>query len=136
MFRDLPKKAEEVKSVITSVNLEDVECVTATLVKTTGPSWNVQLKRGINDNDENKASGIMQSDSVQRRLAEEAFTAKYSDWESADWNELDWDKVKDLRVRELLAERRTMAEIAQQAHCLSCPQFLKHVSDREAWIKR
>lgn len=128
MFRDLPKKAEHVKSGVVNVNLEDVESVTSTLVKSKGSIWNFQMKKGADEQDENKASGLSNSDSMQRKLAEEDFTAKYSDWKADDWNELDWDKVKDLRVRELLAERRMMAQIAQQAHCLNCPQFLEHVS--------
>lgn len=43
------------------------------------------------------------------------------------WDELDWGKVKDLQVRELLVERQKMADIAQNAQCLKCPHFLKHV---------
>lgn len=73
-------------------------------------------------------AAILKADAVQEELAEEEFTAKYSDWKSEDWNELEWDKVKQLEVRELLIERRKMAQIAENGHCLGCPDFPRHVS--------
>lgn len=129
MFSELPTRAEDVKSAVTNVSLEDVECVTATVIKEQGPHWLLRKRHGIDQNEKEYTAGTRQSDSEQRKLVEDDFTGKYHDWKSADWNELDWDKVKDLHVRELLAERRQMAQVAQQAHCLSCPQFLKHVRD-------
>jgi antiviral helicase SKI2 len=127
MFSKLPTRTEDVKSAVTGVNLEDVECVTVTVVKVRGPHWYLQVRKGIDEHDQINAAAMLNSDPVQKQLAEEEFTSKYSDWESADWNELEWDKVKDLRVRELLTERQKMAQIAQQGQCLECPNFLKHV---------
>jgi antiviral helicase SKI2 len=128
MLSKLPKRAEEVRSAVISVNLEDVECVTVTAVKVKGPPWYLQIKKGIDGYDQINVAAILKSDPVQKKLAEEDFTANYGDWESADWNELEWDKVKDLQVRELFVERQKMAQIAQHGHCLQCPNFLKHVS--------
>jgi antiviral helicase SKI2 len=48
-------------------------------------------------------------------------------WETSSWDELDWDRVKELQVREILNKRQSQAAIAQSCHCLSCPDFLKHV---------
>jgi antiviral helicase SKI2 len=127
MFSQLPRRAEDVKSSVTSVNLEDVECVTVTVVKVRGPPWYLQIRKGIDENDQINVAAMLKSDPVQRELAEEDFTAKYCHWESADWEELEWEKVKDLQVRELLAGRQTLARIAQQKQCLSCPNFLRHV---------
>ncbi len=127
MFSKLPKRAKDVESAVISVNLEDVECVTVTSVKVRGPPWYLQVRKCIDEHDQINVAAMLKSDPVQKKLAEEELTTKYCDWESADWNELEWDKVKDLQVRELLAERQKMAQIAQQAHCLSCPIFQKHV---------
>ena len=127
MFNELPKTAEDVKSAVISVNLEDVECVTVAVVKVRGPPWYLQIRKGIDESDQINVTTILKSDPVQEKLAEEEFTTKYCDWGSPDWNELEWDKVKDLQVRELLTERQKLTHIAQQGQCLKCPNFLKHV---------
>lgn len=49
-------------------------------------------------------------------------------WELPEWDELDWGKIKDLSIRDLLEKRREEAEISQRCVCVSCPDFLKHVS--------
>jgi antiviral helicase SKI2 len=136
MFSKLPKRAEDIKSAVTAVNLEDVECVTLTVVKVRGPHWYLQVRKGIDEHDQINVAAMLNSDPVQKQLAEEEFTSKYSDWESADWNELEWDKVKDLRVRELLSERQKMAQIAQQGQCLRCPSFLKHVGSSRLRLRK
>jgi antiviral helicase SKI2 len=127
MFSKLPRRAEEVKSAVTSVNLEDVECVTITVVKVRGPPRYPQARKGIDEHDQINITAMLKSDPMQKELAEEEFTTKYRDWNSTDWNELEWEKVKDLQVRELLVERQKMAQVAQQGQCLECPDFLKHV---------
>lgn len=71
---------------------------------------------------------MLKSDPVQKKLVEEELTTRHNDWKSSDWDELEWDNVKDLQVRELVAERKKMADVAQQADCLKCPKFVKHVS--------
>jgi antiviral helicase SKI2 len=128
MFSKLPGRADEVKSAMTSVNLEDVESVTVTTIKVRRPPWYLQIREGIDEHDQIDVSAMLKSDPVQKQLAEEEFTTKYSNWESEDWNELEWDKVKQLEVRELLIERRKTAQVAQDGYCLKCPHFLKHVS--------
>lgn len=50
------------------------------------------------------------------------------DWTSSEWDELDWYKVKDMTVREILDKRKRVTAIAQDAKCLHCPNFVKHVS--------
>ena len=72
---------------------------------------------------------ILSLDAVQKEVAEQEFVKKYSDWSDSVYDELDWAKVKELQVRELLAERQKMAAIAGNADCLSCPNIVKHVSN-------
>jgi antiviral helicase SKI2 len=128
MFNRLPKKPEEVKSGVTQVELDDVECVTVTAIKVRGPPWYLQIRKGIDERDQIDVTGILKLDPVQKQFAEEEFTSKYSDWENTCWDEVEWDRVKDLQVRELLLERSKVAQVAQQGQCLKCPHFLKHVS--------
>lgn len=56
----------------------------------------------------------------------------YAVWTSTVYNEQDWTKVNELSIRELLVERSKMADITQNAKCLECPDFLKHVSIRRS----
>ena len=65
----------------------------------------------------------------QKKFAENDFIAHYSDWTASVYNEQDWSKVQELRVRELIEQRKTVASGCQDAVCLSCPNFLKHVRD-------
>jgi len=50
------------------------------------------------------------------------------DWTASAWDEIDWYRVKDMSVREIHDKRRAAAATAQDAHCLECPNFVKHVS--------
>ncbi|ERF76723.1 hypothetical protein EPUS_02262 [Endocarpon pusillum Z07020] len=135
MFSELPKIAEDVKSAVISVDLEDVECVTVAVVKVRGPPWYLQIRKVIDEGDQINVTAMLNSDPVQKKLAEEEFTTRYCDWGDPDWNELEWDKVKDLQVRELLTERQKWAHIAQQGQCLKCPNFLKHFTmQHDEWL--
>jgi antiviral helicase SKI2 len=46
MFSPLPDRAARVKSGTTQVQLDDVECVTQTVVKVRGPNWYLKIARG------------------------------------------------------------------------------------------
>lgn len=50
------------------------------------------------------------------------------DWTASAWDEIDWYRVKDMSVREIHDKRRAAGATAQGAHCLKCPNFVKHVS--------
>lgn len=93
----------------TSVFLSDVECITQTMVKQ-DPSRTVNLDR----------------DPPQESVDE--ILALCANWTSATWDELDWYKIKDMAVREILDKRKRVAASAQGASCISCPDFVKHVS--------
>lgn len=47
MFESLPTDASQVKSGMTQVMLEDIECVTTTSVKIKGQAWTIQLPPGM-----------------------------------------------------------------------------------------
>ncbi|RMZ79548.1 hypothetical protein DV737_g3400, partial [Chaetothyriales sp. CBS 132003] len=108
LFTPLPKSAEQVKQGVIQVFLDDVECVTRTVIKISGPHWYIKIA------------------GVQQAWAEEDFVKKYSDWTDSAYDEQEWTKVHELAVRELLVKRDAAARTVQQAKCPACPDFLKH----------
>lgn len=51
-----------------------------------------------------------------------------SSWISSTFDEVDYSRVKELPVREILSQRAQTLATAQNAHCIKCPTFVKHVS--------
>ncbi|KIW87246.1 uncharacterized protein Z519_12149 [Cladophialophora bantiana CBS 173.52] len=114
MFSALPETASQVKWRIAQVLLDDVECVTQTVVKVSWPS---------------------QSDEAQRQFVEEEFVNLYSSWASTAWDEQDWSKVHELHLRDLLVKRSHAARVFENSQCLLCPQFLKHYGmQHDEWL--
>ncbi|KAL2446187.1 Antiviral helicase SKI2 [Exophiala dermatitidis] len=117
MFTPLPNEPDRVKIGPTQVSLDDVECVTQTIVKVRGPHWYIKVAK------------------VQRQFAEKDFVNLYSSWTSTAWDEQEWSKVHELQVRELLMDRTKMAQIVQSAKCLECPNFVKHYGmQHDEWL--
>ncbi|RMD40697.1 hypothetical protein DV735_g4452, partial [Chaetothyriales sp. CBS 134920] len=108
LFTPLPKSGEQVKREVTQVLLDDVECITCTVIKIPGPHWYIKIPK------------------VQQAWAERDFVKKYSDWTDSAYDEQEWTKVHELAVREILAKREAAARTVQQAQCQTCPDFLKH----------
>ncbi|KIW25761.1 uncharacterized protein PV07_08915 [Cladophialophora immunda] len=116
MFSPLPERASQVKWRVTQVALDDVECVTQTVVK-------VDLR------------SLLQSDEAQRKFAEEEFVNVYSSWISTAWDEQEWSKLHELHIRDLLHKRNEAAQIFENSRCLQCPQFLKHYGmQHDEWL--
>jgi antiviral helicase SKI2 len=120
MFSALPTAANQVKSEVTNVLLEDLEAVTVTNIKLKGPQWYIKVVK------------------EQKRIAEEEFPIMYSSWTTPVWDEIYWDNlIKELQVRELLVTRKKLAGEIQNAHCLTCPEFLKHyILEHDVWLVR
>ncbi|KEF57691.1 uncharacterized protein A1O9_05609 [Exophiala aquamarina CBS 119918] len=117
LFSPLPTEASRVKSGVTQVLLDEVECVTQTVVKVRGPIWYMKVAK------------------VQKQFAEQEFVQVFSSWVSSAWNEQDWSKVNDLHVRELLTERKSVAEIILRSKCLECPDFIRHYGmQHDEWL--
>lgn len=63
-------------------------------------------------------------------LAEtQAYLAELAtDWKRPEWAEVDWSKIHDMTFMELhLAKQQETAKVTEAA-CLSCPNFIAHVS--------
>ncbi|KPI34847.1 putative ATP-dependent RNA helicase [Cyphellophora attinorum] len=106
-FPPLPKDPFKLLPQTVLVPLEDIEAVTATLVK-------VDVRTILNDRAE------------QKIFIENEFIKSYTDWASKVYDEQEWNKVTELSVREVLSAREKFAKITQESKCLSCPDFLKH----------
>ena len=128
MFSPLPDKSSRVRWNVTQAVLDDVECLTQTVVKVKGPPWYIRIPRGnsILTAKQVDLRALLNSYAEQQKFVEQEFVNVYSSWISSAWTEQDWDKVHELSIRELLVERKKFANIFENAKCLSCPNFLKH----------
>jgi antiviral helicase SKI2 len=113
LFTPLPTDRSHVKMRVITVAVEDVECVTRTLIKLKGPSWSIKMMK------------------FQQQV-EEDFVRSYANWYIDAWEEVDWSKDTAMRVRDLLSEREQLLPIFENAQCLSCPNFLKHFEMQHA----
>ena len=73
-------------------------------------------------------AGISKKDENALQTAQKDLVKLCASWTGTEWDELDWICVKDLQLRNLLDERRKLAETAQGRACVQCPKFLEHVS--------
>jgi antiviral helicase SKI2 len=108
MFSKLPQERRQINAKVFYIPVVDVECVTSTTVQGVIP----------------EIFGIKE----EQQKAKEQLEKYCKSWESDEWNELDWSKIKELQVREILAKRLEEMTIAQKGSCLTCPDFIKHVS--------
>ncbi|KAI5286681.1 hypothetical protein KEM54_006598 [Ascosphaera aggregata] len=90
------------------VALEDVECVTETVLPTNRPPF------------------TLTSPKEKQGLAKRELVPLSKQWDHAVWKELDWGRIKELQVREILAEREQQVAVIESSYCLTCPQFLRH----------
>lgn len=137
LFSPLPSKVSRVRWNVTMVSLDDVECLTQTVVKVRGPKWYIRVSTGnsILTSAQVDLRSLLNSYAEQQTFAENEFVNVYSSWASTAWDEQDWSKVHELSVRELLVERTKVAAIFENAKCLSCPNFLKHYGmQHDEWL--
>ncbi|QSZ36997.1 hypothetical protein DSL72_009089 [Monilinia vaccinii-corymbosi] len=114
-FTKLPQLKKHVTTKTFHIPVNDLECVTDTIVKGVVPE-------------------IFQSGEAYEN-AKQALFNLCSSWESGAWDELDWSKIKDLHLREILVKRAQEATTAEKASCLQCPSFLKHFAMcHDQWV--
>jgi len=128
MFHQLPSEATETKTSVVNVGIDDLEIVTDTLVKVSGPNWFMKIAKGTRNLHSQVPQTILRTATEQKKFAEQDFVQKYTSWTSPAYDEQDWSKVQEMRTRELLNERAKVASLCETSKCLECPSFLKHVS--------
>ncbi|KAI9745085.1 MAG: hypothetical protein M1818_001363 [Claussenomyces sp. TS43310] len=115
LFTKLPQQKKHVSTRTLHVPVNDLECVTKTVVKNVIP--------GIFEGGE----PYIEAKAELARLC--------TSWESEEWDELDWGRIKDLQLRELLQKRKEEISASENCNCVSCPQFLKHFAMRhDEWL--
>jgi antiviral helicase SKI2 len=117
LFSPLPTTADRLKHSVTQVPLDDVECLTETVVRIKGAHWYIKIPR------------------EQKAFAEGPFLQQYTPWTNPCYNEQDWGKVHGLAVREIISRRALLASQISSSHCLTCPNFLKHYTmQHDEWL--
>ncbi|OJD17841.1 hypothetical protein AJ78_02082 [Emergomyces pasteurianus Ep9510] len=108
LFSPLSTDPNEMVLKTYKIPLEDLECVTSTVVKIGGPTWYLNIKK------------------ESLKVAQKDLVPLCTSWESSVWDELEWDRVKELQIVEILNQRQGQIAIIESCECLQCPQFLKH----------
>lgn len=91
------------------VNIFDIEFITKTTLK-------LDIEK-VRSGDRAAIAG------AQAQLADLA-----SDFRRPEWMEGDWSKVRDMTFMELNQAKQQETEMVLNTTCLSCPNFVKHVS--------
>lgn len=129
-FRALPPNASAMHIKTVKVPLTDLECVTNTVVKSTGPIWYLNIKKGTSPcefSPQLELQCLLDLPTEAAKFADKELTKYTKSWNDSAWDELDWSRVKELQVRDIINKRNEQVQIMQSCRCLSCPDFLKHV---------
>ena len=127
-FDKLPTEVAAMELKIIKVPLQDIECVTDTVVKVRGPMWHLKIKKGTKSSDRNHTLRLLSGDVEVVKFTETEMLKFMASWLEPQWNELDWSRIKEITTRDLLERRADAARRAQQGACFDCSDFVKHVS--------
>jgi len=108
LFTELPQTKKYISTKTLYIPVSDLECVTQTIMKGVIP--------GIFEGGESYQDAVKELERICRT------------WELEEWNELNWGRINDLHLREILEQRKQQVAACQGRECLTCPQFIKHVS--------
>ncbi|KAK4695409.1 antiviral helicase SKI2, partial [Lecanoromycetidae sp. Uapishka_2] len=112
-FAPLPKEVAEMELKVLKIPLSDLNAVTGTII-------------GIDDLLKHREEAV--------KFAEEELVKICSSWSKSQWDELDWSRIKELTTRDILESRKQEASKVQQAHCLDCPKFVKHIHSADELV--
>lgn len=127
MFPSLKRPVEETHVQVEDIAISDIECVTDTIGRVNGPPWYMLVENGMHCSAILTHVSFLITISEQKRIVQEELFQRSPSWTKSTWDETDWSRVKELKVQEVLNSRSKFAAIAQNAQCLKCPDFLKHV---------
>lgn len=132
-FQPLPSNSDQMHLKVCKISLADLELVTNTVVKSSGPIWYLNIKKGTPPDIESMLSERITSAHWFRtealRLGDKELSKYTKSWLNPAWEEIDWSRLKELQVRDILDKRQAEAQIAQSCRCIECPDFVKHVSE-------
>ncbi|PNS17113.1 hypothetical protein CAC42_7167 [Sphaceloma murrayae] len=115
-FASLPQKESEIKLRQMPVPIVDIECMTKTLLSA----------------DVTSIQGKLQD--AMKQIKDDLLTT-CSSWTSSVWEEMDYSRVKEVGIRNVLDERRKLAQVAQEKEAVLCPKLDKHFAmQHDEWI--
>lgn len=126
-FRPLPKKEKDMVLKTALIPLNDLECITRTIIDVPENVQNLNKKKRKKPNwvvNNVHANYLIEA----LELARDQFEPLCRSWNYEDWDEFDYGRIKNLNFREIDEQRRKEGQIATGRKCLTCPNFLKHVS--------
>ncbi|KAH7139272.1 NUC185 domain-containing protein [Dendryphion nanum] len=117
LFRNLPKNERDMILKPAFIPLNDVECLTRTVIDFPETVKNVNKKK----------EALI--------LARDQFQPLCGSWNYSDWDEFNYEKIKNLNFRDIDDKRRKTGQIAADRQCLKCPDFVKHFAmEHDEWI--
>ncbi|CZT16119.1 probable cytoplasmic exosomal RNA helicase SKI2, DEAD-box superfamily [Ramularia collo-cygni] len=118
-FVPLPQTEGEIELRTITIQLDDIEALTAT---------HVAMDLG----------GVLQKEPDALAAVKTELLATCSSWTSSSWNELDYYKwLKDMNVRNIMDARAKAASTAQDRECIHCGNFPKHFAmAHDQWVIR
>ncbi|OJJ46626.1 hypothetical protein ASPZODRAFT_152081 [Penicilliopsis zonata CBS 506.65] len=108
LLQPLPTRAADMTLKVCRVPIQDLECVTKTLIKLGGPIWYLNIKKEA------------------AKYADKELSKLCASWTNPVWDEVDYERIKELQVRDILEKRQAQINIAQSCKSLECPTFLAH----------
>jgi antiviral helicase SKI2 len=116
-FRNLPKSPQDLILKTAYVPLNDIECLTKTIIDIPDQVQNLSRKKDI------------------LKLAQDQFLPLCQSWNYEDWDEYDYSRITNLKFRELMEARAQEGQNAVNKECLKCPDFLKHFQmEHDQWL--
>lgn len=133
-FRALPRNPKDFILKTALIPLNDVECLTRTVI---------DIPQGVENLNRKKGKHVVHftlelmliSITDALKLAQDQFVPLCQSWNYQDWDEYDYEKIKNLKFKEIEMARRQKGQEAAQRECIKCPDFLKHVSrEIDGWL--
>ncbi|KAH0556316.1 hypothetical protein GP486_005759 [Trichoglossum hirsutum] len=115
-FGNISRSHSEIGFETVNVPLNDIECMTKTIIKF-------------------DVSSALKGDSDALQRGQEEVAKLFDSWMVPEWDELDWNRIKDMQLRNVLDERRKAGVCAQERRSIDCPNFLSHFSVKhDEWL--
>lgn len=127
-FRELPKNRKNLILKRALIPLNDIECLTRTVIDIPANVENLYRIKGAYSKNFCITFSVLTPDTDTLKLAQDQFLPLCGSWNFEDWDEYDYDRIKNLNFREIEMARREAGREATSKECLKCPNFLKHVS--------
>ena len=129
-FSPLPHSAAQMSLKVVKVPLSAIEAITDTMIKVPNGKqlWYLRIRQGRCLPKPSIQSGAKFY--AEAEVIVEQLNKLCSSWTDQGWDEVDWSvRVKDMKLRDVIDNRREAISMVENSKCVDCPNFVKHVSD-------